>query len=164
MKIQNELLGGIVSNEEQLEKTGSAQLETDFAALLAEELAQGQQKDGVLAAIKEIVPLASLDGLEKSQPAAGFSPEEDKFMDEVSELLGMVDSYGAALAGEGNEQAQANLKSVYSLLEAIGGKTEQLKGELAQVGNNPVLSGILDELEVMAATEKFKLNRGDYAV
>ena len=40
MKIQNELLGGIVSNEEQLEKTGSAQLETDFAALLAEELAE----------------------------------------------------------------------------------------------------------------------------
>ena len=163
MKIQNELLGGIVSNEEQLEKTGSARLETNFAALLAEELAQGQQKDGVLTAIQEIVPLASLDGLEKSQPA-GFSPEEDKFMDEVSELLEVVDSYGAALAGEGKEQTQASLKSVYSLLETIGGKTEQLKGDLAQIGNNPVLSGILNELEVMAATEKFKLNRGDYAV
>ncbi len=163
MKIQNELLGEIVSNKQQLEKTGSTQPETDFATLLAGELAQGRQADGMLAAIKEIVPLASIDGLEKSQ-AAGFSPEEDKFMDEVSELLDLVDSYGAALAGKTEDQAQTSLKSVYSLLESIGGKAEQLKGELAQIGNNPALSGILNELGVMAATEKFKLNRGDYTV
>jgi hypothetical protein len=104
-----------------LKKTGSTQPETDFATLLAGELAQGRQADGMLAAIKEIVPLASIDGLEKSQ-AAGFSPEEDKFMDEVSELLDLVDSYGAALAGKTEDQAQTSLKSVYSLLESIWGE------------------------------------------
>jgi len=167
MKIQNELLTGVVSQQQQLNKTGQAQPETDFAALLAEELAQGQAAGKMLPGIKDIAPLAGLAGLDQSQPLGGFSPEEDQLMDEISGLLEVVDAYGLALAGQGEDGANGqdtSLKSIYNLLETIAGKSEELKGALARIGNNPVLAGIVNELEVMAATEKFKLNRGDYTV
>ena len=93
-------------------------------------------------------------------------------MDELDGLLNVVDNYALALAGQMTGQAtplsgeagqgQASLKAVYNILDTISQKAQELKGMLGEIGNNPVLAGIVNELEVMSATEKFKFNRGDY--
>lgn len=163
MKIQNELLTGIINDPQQLRRTGSAQPEADFAAVLSNELAQGQGAATVLPGMQDVLPLIGLsesDAMGAHTQAGIFSEQENQFMDELGELLDVADSYVQALAGQGRENS---LKSVYSILDSISQKTKELKGVLAGLGDNPVLADIVNELEVMASTEKFKLNRGDYS-
>lgn len=166
MKIQNELLTGIINDSQQLKKAGSIQPEADFAAVLTNELTQGQNVAPVASGLQDVLPLIGLTDSEalgsQAKPDA-FSELEIQFMGELGELLDVVDSYSQALSGHGGEM-QTSLKSVYSILDDITQKTKELKGALAEIGDNPLLSDIVSELEVMASTEKFKLNRGDYLV
>ncbi|MBQ4133671.1 MAG: hypothetical protein IJD04_08080 [Desulfovibrionaceae bacterium] len=163
MKIQNELLTGILNDPQQLKKTGSAQPDADFAAVLSNELAQGQGPSQVMPGVQDVLPLLELTDSEAlgTQSAPGFTERENQFMDELGELLNVVDSYSQALAGNGGE---TSLKSVYGILETISQKTGELKGALSELGDQPALNGIINELEVLASTERFKLNRGDYFV
>ena len=173
MKIQDELLTGIITDPQQLKKTGTAQPEGDFAALLEGELTQAQSAAQLIPGLKDINPLTGLAGIEalaglqESAPLGGFSEQENRFMDELDDLLGVVDTYSMALAGQASageqlQPLQSGLKSAYNILDTISQKAQELKGMLSEIGNNPVLAGIVNELDVMATTEKFKFNRGDY--
>lgn len=82
----------------------------------------------------------------------------DAAFEQASGALDMWDKYAAIL---GTSPADSALRDAYSLLEGIDGRIMELKNNPA-AGSNPALSGLLNELEVLSATEKFKFNRGDY--
>ena len=162
MKIQNELLTGVVSNPQELKKSGAAgKPETDFASMLADQVVSGQADPQILAGMIKSGNIADLSALTPVQAVAAFSPEEDKAMDEIADILDVAEEYGALLAGR-NGSGEVNLKSAYNLLEGISSSLAELKKSFSGLENNPALAGIVNELEVMASTEKFKMNRGDY--
>lgn len=80
-------------------------------------------------------------------------------MQQTSGALDMWDSYADALSKSGT----TDLRQAYSLLQGLDSQLTALK-ESAQpiLGQNPELANIVNDLEVMTATEKFKFNRGDY--
>lgn len=78
--------------------------------------------------------------------------------DEASGTLDMWDTYTATL---GTSTKDTALRDAYSLLEGIDARVAQLRANPA-AGRNAALDAILNELEIMSTTEKFKFNRGDY--
>lgn len=77
---------------------------------------------------------------------------------QASGTLDMWDKYASIL---GSSPADSALRDAYSLLEGIDSRIVELRGN-AVTATNPALNGLLNELEILSATEKFKFNRGDY--
>ena len=137
-----------------------------FEAVFAEE--RGQSGGGV----QGIVPpppgtQAGLVSQMLQEAASGQAESVDPFEDalrqsfqQASGLLDSVNAYVDALSARG---ADGNLKAIYPLLEGL----EQQMGVLKQ-GAAPLeakhagLASLINELEVLTTTEKFKFNRGDY--
>ncbi len=78
--------------------------------------------------------------------------------DQASGALDMWDRYAAIL---GSSPADSALRDAYSILEGIDDKIGELRQNSA-ASANPALNGLLNELEILSTTEKFKFNRGDY--
>lgn len=77
----------------------------------------------------------------------------------ASGALDLWDAYAMAV-----DSGQASdLRQAYGLLEGIDRQVASLKENTSGLrGLNPGLDSLLNELEVLAATEKVKFNRGDY--
>lgn len=77
---------------------------------------------------------------------------------EASGALDLWDTYAQAL---GRSSSDTALKDAYAILQGIDSRISQLKAN-PLAGNNAAFDGVLNELEILATTEKFKFNRGDY--
>ena len=93
------------------------------------------------------------------------NPTEDVLQEaftQASGTLDMWDSYVSTLGDAGNN---GSLRQAYALLQGIDGQVASLKENTAGLrGQNPGLDTLVNNLEVLATTEKFKFNRGDYNV
>ena len=99
----------------------------------------------------------SLSGLAGEDDAKTESGSE--LMDEFARLLDMFDAYAQKIGSSGS----LDLKSAYGALEEVSMGLGSLKAKAAeQERQMPGFQAMLNEFEVMAATERFKLNRGDY--
>ena len=102
--------------------------------------------------------LVSQLSLEQTAPVASL--EQEALMaafDEASGVLNMWDDYARALGGG----SDASLRDAWSALEGLDSGIAKLRSNpLAQ--SDAALGGLVNELEVMAAAERFKFNRGDY--
>jgi hypothetical protein len=83
----------------------------------------------------------------------------------VADTLGGVlddwENYSRMIAGEGGN---ADLRSAYSTLEGIGEEVARIRDAVPDLAErHPGMGRIVDELEVMTVTERFKINRGDYS-
>lgn len=78
-------------------------------------------------------------------------------MEQATGALDLWDNYTLALGSPGTN----SLRDAYSLLEGIDGQIAQLRSSPA-MGKSAVFDGLVNELEILAATEKIKFNRGDY--
>lgn len=135
-----------------------------FEALLNDQLHAGSSSD------QTINPMAAQDAqaslysrliLEAPQADSAMSPDMavlDAAFEQASGALDMWDRYASIL---GSPSSTA-LRDAYSVLEGIDSRIMELKGSPA-ASSNPALSGLLNELEVLSATERFKFNRGDYS-
>ena len=80
--------------------------------------------------------------------------------DNASGTLDLLDVYAQKL----NSTDKVNLREAYSILETIGDKVEQLKTNAHSLSTpNFNLNSLINEIDIMATTEKIKFNRGDYA-
>ncbi len=163
MKIENELLASFVQNSQELKKSDAKQTpETDFAAMLAQELEVGSESSPLVYGMAKTDPLAAnLSALTPAHQISSISEDMDNAVNQIAGILDMLENYGSVLAGKDGLE-QEDLKSAYNILEQIRASTSELKKSLTDLGNNSILSDIMNEVEVMTATEKFKLNRGDY--
>uniref|UniRef100_A0A7C4ELP6 Uncharacterized protein n=1 Tax=Fundidesulfovibrio putealis TaxID=270496 RepID=A0A7C4ELP6_9BACT len=134
---------------------------SNFGEILARELDSGQQ-----AATAGVPPvLAGAAGLTQAMAAqamAGVSDvatDRQAVMENVDSLLNQWEKYAGQLA----DGSSGQLRQAYGTLETIQTGVKKLKDEHPGLdGHSPQLSSMVNELEVMAATEKIKFNRGDY--
>lgn len=78
--------------------------------------------------------------------------------EQASGALDLWDSYTQTL---GTSNTDTALRDAWGLLEGIDSQVSQLRANPA-FSRSSALDSILNELEILTATEKFKFNRGDY--
>ena len=89
--------------------------------------------------------------------------EEDVIQSAFSQASGTLDMWDSYVNALGSSGQGGSLREAYSLLQGIDGQVAALKTNTAAVrGQNTGLDSLVNELDVMTATEKFKFNRGDY--
>jgi hypothetical protein len=163
MKIRVEQLNALLQQEQATQK---AQPKGEgFEAMLAQELRQpGGGAQGILppppGAQAGVVSQMLLGAQEQAESVDPFEDALHQSFQQASGLLDSMNVYVDALSARG---ADGNLKAVYPLLEGL----ERQMGVLKQ-GAEPLeakhagLASLINELEVLTTTEKFKFNRGDY--
>ena len=164
MKISNEQRIAFEQSEARQKTQGAAE---GFDALLAETLAQGQAQGVSPLAPKSLSSLLGMvpGGMEAAReldPAklaeiAGLSMQEAAVA--IDSLFSDMEKY----AGELGNAGKGNLKNAYALLEQIGSRVAEARGAFPDMENqSPELAAMLNELDVLATVERFKMNRGDY--
>ena len=126
-----------------------------FAQALAQELDTGSAK-GAGAAATPAGPVARLD--QALQAAMLNKPTEQTIMDKMSSLLSKWENYSQIIGA-----ADGDLREGYNLLADIRQDITEVRSDLAQnpgLGKN--LEAMVEELDILATTEEFKFNRGDY--
>lgn len=78
--------------------------------------------------------------------------------EEASGTLELWDSYAQTL---GRSSSDTALRDAYEILQGIDSRISQLRTN-PMSGKNAQFDDILNELEILSVTEKFKFNRGDY--
>lgn len=168
MKITNEQIDALLR---QGQPTGTRPAQAGdggaFAAAFAQQLGMGgAEAAGATTGPPPAVgaPQASMiSQMLLAQPEEAVSGDDDVLQSAfamASGTLDLWDSYRSALQGAGQG---GSLREAYSLLEGIDGQVADLKAGAAGLQNrNAGLDSLINELEVMTATEKFKFNRGDY--
>ncbi len=168
MDIRTEQLESLLKQQEfQAKKSSATKSEGagDFAATLQQEVTLGGAEDGVQTApaplgaqaslasqvlLANVEDIAALEGGMSTEKAYGYA----------SDAMDKFESYANTL----REPSQGNLRDAYNTLEDVASHVQTLKtqsGSLLEQNSN--LASIINELEVLATTEKFKFNRGDYS-
>lgn len=163
MKIQTDQLTALRQTTEQ--STGTRESSDAFAAILAKETGStsGTQSTGLAAPpLSSLagIDLASLQGVEATDAVADITEQERAVMNNMDTLLAKWEDYADTLAAHSGGDS---LKQAYGVLENIENGVRQLKEDLPE-GLSPGLGSLVNEMEVMTVTEKFKFNRGDYLV
>lgn len=135
-----------------------------FDALLARQLS-GQESGAAASPLPPGTQTALfsqilLNGAGTSQATDPDAAVLQAAFEQASGTLDLWDTYAKTL---GSSPADGSLREAYALLEGIDSEVTRLRQDTAGVrGKNPGLDDLLNELEVLTATEKFKFNRGDY--
>lgn len=129
-------------------------------------LAKESAKDGAATisssptavAAAPLAPLSgSVTGTEAAEPT---TLTEREVMDHLDLVLHKWEEYAQGLKADAPGQ---NLRQAYGALESISGEVGKLKQALPGL---PVastnLKSVVEELEILTVTERFKFNRGDY--
>lgn len=83
-----------------------------------------------------------------------------QLMDNIDSLLSQWENYADVIGRPGSP---ADLKSAYGNLENIESGIKDLKSTMPNMATaNPALKSVVDELEILAVTERIKFDRGDY--
>ena len=169
MKVTNDQLEALLRQQSQSSSTSRAQTAQGggFEAALTEQL--GLENAVATSAFPTSTTGQGSQASMISQMLLGTTQTESTDIDEdviqsafsqASGTLDMWDSYVNALGSSGQD---GSLREAYSLLQGIDGQVSALKTNTATVrGQNTGLDSLVNELDVMTATEKFKFNRGDY--
>ena len=177
MKI-NDALDRLLNTEqahEQAKNVGSSGAE-GFEEVLLQQIGGAQtQTDAVgkdsslLQALADPLRLANigtsiLGGLEKTDSSPdSMEADVDQLM---QNLMGgfatSMDSF-ADFASSLNNQNPGALKNAWNVLDNLDSNLASLRQEMGRLPQpNADLEAVLNELEILAVTERFKFNRGDY--
>ena len=169
MKICNEHLQALQQQEQARRKAGGNT--GGFDELLSSELAGNEQMQDAASATPLpgsragfVSPLL-LQGLGQAEAVSGTqsvtmgSSPLGAVMDDVSSLLDGCEAYANELANGG----EMGLRSAYAMLDGLDTGVRSLRQKAPDLaGQHSGLDSMINEIEVMVAAEKFKLNRGDY--
>lgn len=94
----------------------------------------------------------------ESLQSAGLGIVQDAAND-MEGMLSTLDSYANELARDN----KADMRGAYSMLESVSNKVNELKTRYPDMEKEqPELASLVKELDVLAMTETYKFNRGDY--
>lgn len=170
MKINNEQLDALLRQQDQA--AGAARKQPGkgggFEAALAEQLGLGSGNGAPAAAPLPPGAQTGLIGrmlLGNAEETSALNPDEALLQEAFNQASGTLDLWDSYVDALGKPGAGESLRDAYSLLQGIDGKVAELKqGTVGVRGQNPGFDSLLNELEILTATEKFKFNRGDYNV
>lgn len=132
----------------------------DFGEILAKQVGGSQSTDSTTApSLEGVASLSQLMAAASTQSTQATSNTDKAVMDNVDNLLNQWENYAGQLASG----SSGNLRQAYGTLENIQTGVDKLKDEYPDLSEqNPQLSSLVNELDVMTTTEKVKFNRGDY--
>lgn len=170
MKINEELerLLGTEAFRQQPRTVGSSGGD-GFEELLTRQLMQGEQKDNadLLRALSDPLRLTNLDVMTLGGLNAAENPgdQDSALLESLTAGLALgldgLDSYAAGLG----DQSSDGLRRAWNALESLDGTIAGMRQDLGRLSQpNAELESMLNELEILATTEKFKFNRGDYLI
>lgn len=175
MKIKNEQLEALLRQQEQSSGTirKSGDQGAGFEAALAEQL--GLVGAGTSSTAGGTLPVGGMQASQASMisqmllgatgQADEANPTEDVLQEAFSQASGTLDMWDSYVSTLGDAGKNGSLRQAYALLQGIDGQVASLKENTAGLrGQNPGLDTLVNNLEVLATTEKFKFNRGDYNV
>eukprot|EP01022_Parablepharisma_sp_SALTPOND_P013097 TRINITY_DN1726_c1_g1_i1.p1 TRINITY_DN1726_c1_g1~~TRINITY_DN1726_c1_g1_i1.p1 ORF type:complete len:713 (+),score=113.03 TRINITY_DN1726_c1_g1_i1:2754-4892(+) len=163
MKIRPEQLEAL-RREEELRSRSQPEKTRKFGDMLAQEVrkgdspeaAEGAKPPGRAEAAQAADAVQKVDRAEADQPPT----TEREVMDTLDHVFDKWEQYAHSLR---RMQEEGDLRQAYGVLEDISNDVEGLKaaaGGLEQ--QNPSLQSMVDSLEILTVTERFKFNRGDY--
>ncbi|MEF2145653.1 MAG: hypothetical protein V3573_09430 [Desulfovibrionaceae bacterium] len=157
MKIHPEQIEGVRQGQ-QAQADKARQVDKGFGDLLSREVAKSgktQQSSGAMpVAPLGLNPLLNVTAVQQVQ-----SVDSTQAAAQVEQVLGQVEAYAAKLGSVAPDGA--GLREAHAALQDMRDNVDGLKSLAAA---QPGLQGIVNELEVLARTEEFKFNRGDYLV
>ncbi|QLA15040.1 hypothetical protein [Desulfolutivibrio sulfoxidireducens] len=163
MKITQETTSALQQTESQERNRTTSGVE-GFDDILAREVQETETQDTARTAVPPIdggmLEIASLIEAEGVSPAADLTEKELTAMENVDSLLTEWENYADQLA---SGEEGGGLRQAYGVLEHIESGVQKLKQDWPGMDQeNPDMGSLVNELEVMAVTEKIKFNRGDY--
>jgi len=130
-----------------------------FGDILAREVEGGQVAQQVRPPLKPPPATAAILQVPKAERGGDRSAGQE-VMQNIENLLGEWEDYASQLAATDDGPA---LRQANRTLESLESGVERLKSKLPELGgDNPGLKSLVDEIEILAVTERIKLNRGDY--
>ena len=169
MKVTNDQLEALLRQQSQSSSTSRTQTAQGggFEAALTEQL--GLENAVATSAFPTAAAGQASQASMISQMLLGTTQteatdiEEDVIQSAFSQASGTLDMWDSYVNALGSSGQGGSLREAYSLLQGIDGQVAALKTNTAAVrGQNTGLDSLVNELDVMTATEKFKFNRGDY--
>lgn len=172
MKINDELerLLGTEAFRQQTRTVGNSGGE-GFESLLTQQLAAtgeaSPDEARMLRALGDPLRLANLDvmnlgglaGVDGTPDAASDEALIEALSGGISSTLNGLDKYAAGL----RDASPAGLRDAWTALESLDGAIAGLRQDMGRLSKpDAEMESMLTELEVLATTEKFKFNRGDY--
>lgn len=135
-----------------------------FEELLNSQLAgQGSQnvRPDTLAALDAQAAMFNPAIEPATEDTVALDPDEAAIQAAFDQAAGTLDLWDRYTRTLGSSPADTALREAWGLLEGIDAQVGAMRANPAFSANDAI-KGILNELEVMSATEKFKFNRGDY--
>jgi len=162
MKVRMEELNALLQQEQAAQHAKSKG--EGFEAMLAKEL---RQPGGGMQGTQPPLPgaQAGIIGqmfLEPLDQAESANPLEDALQLSLQQAYGLLDSMNAYVNALSAPVADSSLKAIYPLLEGLEQQMGSLKQGAISEEKHAGLASLINELEVLTTTEKFKFNRGDY--
>lgn len=159
MKITTEQLRPLETEQES--KARRAESGEGFGELLSKELGAREvaQSQGLRPPTAPLLPhqmtAASETAATEESTLAGR-----EVMDKLENILGEWENYATHLA---EPEATDGLRKANGALESIESDVAGLKSSYPGLGkDHPGLQSVVDEMEILAVTERIKFNRGDY--
>lgn len=152
MKITPDQLAALQLQQKNTARNPSGE---GFAQALAQELAPGSSAEAGAAACPT-GPVVRLD--QALQAAMLQTPNEQTVMEKMDALLSKWENYSRVIGA-----ADGDLREGYTLLADIRHDISEVKDSLANASaTEQGLAPMIEELDILATTEEFKFNRGDY--
>lgn len=161
MKISTEQLRAVQEREAQRPKVRKGAQEGDFTDLLTRHLeADAQIPEAVQKTVTAPTGVVSTPAADISDDSAPIVPPLfDEAATAMEGMFDSLDSYAQQLAGH----EPGSLKEAYALLQSVNGRIADFKQDFPNAASEqPELASLINEIEVLATTEAFKFNRGDY--
>lgn len=154
MKIHPDQINAL--NKEQTKADQQKPVDGKFGDVLAQEVQNSQAVKATGAGgLKPLQAPLRADALMQPQQSEQI-PQGREIMENLDSLLSEWENYAGKLSGAG-------LKEAYGVLDGIDAGVKELKAKHPDMASNPELKSMVDEIEVMAATERIKFARGDYS-
>ncbi len=156
MKITSDQLAALQQEQKNTAQTKAGE---GFAQILSQEM----QSDSTTSsgALSGTVPMAGLGQTLQAamllNPTSQTTQTEQTVMEKMDSLLSQWENYSQAIGS-----SDGSLKEGYHLLADIRQNIQEVKSSLSQTTATPGISDMVEELDILATTEEFKFNRGDY--
>ena len=164
MKVNPEQVRALQEAEAAQQARKARQGDASFGDLLAQEVEKSAQ--GASSSVSQAGPLApplgvsGLYGIEAISEVSDVNQAGQQVMAKVEGILGEWENYAAHLEAPDSE---VSLRGANGSLEDIENGVQSIRETWPDLGEaNPELNSVVDELEILAVTERFKFNRGDY--
>jgi len=150
------------TEQEQARARRTAEADAGFGDLLAREVGKAEEQTAAQAVAPP--PGAGLSSMVLAAQAAAGTGENSEsgqsVMDNLETLLDEWEEYATQLQ---EPSASLNLRQANGVLENIEQGVAALKESYPGLGSAaPGLQAVVDEMEILAVTERIKFNRGDY--